>query len=60
MLLEFRIQKIQSLSPQAQIKLDTSQYSYLFFDKMGFKLTAITRDFYGKGLDRYDMTFECK
>ena len=60
MLLKFRMQKIQSLSAQAKIRLDTSQYSYPFFEKMGFKLTAITKDFYGKGLDRCDMTFECK
>jgi ribosomal-protein-alanine N-acetyltransferase len=59
-LLEFRMQKIKSLGPQAQIMLDTSQYSYPFFEKMGFKLTTITKDFYGKGLDRYDMTCECK
>jgi len=59
-LLEFRKKKIWSLSPQAQIMLDTSQYSYPFFEKMGFKLTAITKDFYGEGLDRYDMTCELR
>jgi N-acetylglutamate synthase-like GNAT family acetyltransferase len=59
-LLEFRMQKIQSLSPQAQIMLDTSQHSCLFFKKIGFKITSVTKDFYGKDLDRYDMTYQCK
>ena len=59
-LLEFRIQKIRSLSPKATIMLDTSQHSYPFFEKLGFKLTTITKDFYGNGLDRYDMTYECE
>lgn len=54
-LLTFRIEMIRSLNPGAEILLDTSQHSYVFFEKMSFKVTAITKDYYGKGLDRYDM-----
>jgi predicted GNAT family N-acyltransferase len=57
-LLLYRIQLIRSGFPGYPISLDTTQHSYLFFEKMGFKVVKITRDGYGEGLDRYDMVSE--
>jgi len=54
-LLEYRIQEIKKLNPENTVSLDTTQYSYQFFEKLGFTTTNITKDFYGEGLDRYDM-----
>lgn len=54
-LLEFRIHSIKSDNPDVCISLDTTQHSFSFFEKQGFNLTKITHNYYGKGLDRYDM-----
>jgi ribosomal-protein-alanine N-acetyltransferase len=54
-LFNYRVQEIQSLYPDCSIILDTSQHTYLFFEKLGFKVTEIQKDAYGPGLDRYDM-----
>ncbi len=56
-LLEYRIQEIKKLNPNNLVSLDTSQHSYAFFEKLGYKTTKITKDFYGIGLDRYDMIY---
>ncbi len=54
-LFQYRIALIKSISPDSTIVLDTSQHAYPFFQKLGFVITKITRDFYAKGIDRYDM-----
>lgn len=53
--LEYRLGAIRSLLPAASVVLDTTQFSYGFFERLGFKVTGIIKDFYGQGLDRYDM-----
>nr|WP_295931828.1 GNAT family N-acetyltransferase [uncultured Dyadobacter sp.] len=55
LLLTFRLDKIQELHPGTPVILDTTQWSYPFFEKLGFRITKITSDFYAPGLDRYDM-----
>jgi ribosomal protein S18 acetylase RimI-like enzyme len=39
-----------------KIILDTSQHTFGFFEKLGFVTQKVTRDGYGTGLHRYDMT----
>lgn len=39
------------------IILDTTQFSYTFFEKYGFKTTKIQVDYYAPGYDRYDMSY---
>lgn len=46
---------VKELYPDATIVLDTSQYTYGFFEKLGKRVTKITDDGYGPGLNRYDM-----
>ena len=53
--LEYRILQIQALNPKITIALDTTQNTFKFFEKMNFKVTSIRKDYYTKGLDRYDM-----
>lgn len=55
LLLQHRINQISLLYPKHSIVLDTSQHTYLFFEKFGFKTHHISKDEYGPGLDRYDM-----
>ncbi len=54
-LLLHRIKEIETRYPQYAIVLDTTEFSCPFFEKQGFRITKITSDFYGKGMDRYDM-----
>jgi N-acetylglutamate synthase-like GNAT family acetyltransferase len=54
-LLQYRLDVIRSFFPSASVILDTTQFSYGFFERSGFKVTRIIKDFYGQGLDRYDM-----
>ena len=51
----YRLNVIRSLCVRCRVILDTTQYSFSFFEKIGFGVVKITRDFYGEGLDRYDM-----
>lgn len=57
-LLTFRLDKIRELRPGLPVILDTTQWSYPFFEKLGFGVTRITNDFYAPGLDRYDMILD--
>lgn len=54
-LFAFRIQQLRLLKPEAQILVDTTQHSYQFFEKFGFKVTNVSKNYYATGLDRYDM-----
>ncbi len=57
-LLSFRLEEIKKLYPKTNIVLDTTQHTFSFFEKYGFKTTKITNDFYEKGMHRYDMILE--
>jgi N-acetylglutamate synthase-like GNAT family acetyltransferase len=57
-LLLYRLDQIKMLKPRVPVLIDTTQYSYGFFEKHGFKTTKITPDYYEIGMHRYDMTFE--
>ena len=54
-LLAFGIHRIRELSPYDLITLDTTQHTLRFFKKFGFKIGKVQKNFYGVGLDRYDM-----
>ena len=54
-LTDHRIQKITTEYPKADILLNTSQHTFKFYEKFGFNITKITKDYYAVGLDRYDM-----
>jgi N-acetylglutamate synthase-like GNAT family acetyltransferase len=57
-LLNYRIEQIKLLKPKFPVIIDTTQYSYGFFEKHGFKVTKITNDYYEIGMHRYDMILE--
>jgi|TARA_B110000240_G_scaffold135730_1_gene150516 ribosomal protein S18 acetylase RimI-like enzyme len=56
-LFQYRIKHIMKNYPNSNIILDTSQKTYKFYERFSFKVDNITRNFYGKGLDRYDMSY---
>lgn len=57
-LLQFRLTEIPLHFPDKQVILDTTQFSYTFFEKYGFKTVKITENSYGEGMHRYDMILE--
>jgi len=54
-LTDFRLNSISNTFPNCDIILNTSQKTFRFYEKFGFKLIKITNDYYGLGMDRYDM-----
>ncbi len=54
-LLQHRLTEARIVYPTKTIYLDTTQHSYPFFEKFGFRTIKITNDFYMKGMHRYDM-----
>ncbi len=54
-LLLHRLEQIKVHFPKTSLVLDTTQFSYSFFEKFGFYTTKISNDYYSKGLHRYDM-----
>jgi hypothetical protein len=57
-LLKFRLTEIKKQFPNRQVILDTTQFSFSFFEKYGFKTVKITENSYGEGMHRYDMVLE--
>jgi N-acetylglutamate synthase-like GNAT family acetyltransferase len=56
--LEYRIKAVRNQFPESVIALDTTQHSYPFFEKLGFKTTKVTDNYYAPELHRYDMVLE--
>lgn len=57
-LLQFRIEKIKSLNPSAQIMVRTSQHAYTFYQKNNFTLKEVIKDYWAKGYDLYTMQYQ--
>ncbi len=57
-LLIHRLEEIKKLNLTVPVIIDTTQHSYGFFEKYGFRTTKITLDYYTKGMHRYDMIWE--
>jgi N-acetylglutamate synthase-like GNAT family acetyltransferase len=56
-LLTYRLALIKQLFPQLTLTIDTTQFSYGFYEKNGFRLLKITENYYTEGMHRYDMEF---
>ncbi len=56
-LLEYRIKKLQTIDGIRKITVRTSQLAYRFYEKHGFVLTGMTKDYWAEGFDLYAMEF---
>ena len=56
-LTNYRLNLLQSYKLDLKIRLDTSQHSYLFYEKFGFKIEDIEKDGYEKGMHKYNMVY---
>ena len=56
-LFQHRLTKLKDQYPGTKLALETSQYSFSFYERMGFKVEKIIPNGLGAGLDRYEMMF---
>ena len=56
-LLEYRIEKLESIKSVQKITVRTSQIAYQFYEKQGFELKEIKKDYWAKGFDMYKMEY---
>ena len=54
-LIEFRLNEIKRLWGNIPVKIETSQYTQVFFQLKGFEITEIIKDGFDIGLDNYKM-----
>ncbi len=54
-LLAYRINNIRSNKSVSKIIVRTSQHTFGFYEKVGFKLKLIDEDFWAEGIDLYQM-----
>lgn len=52
---KFRIEHIKNNTNFKKIIVRTAQFTYKFYEKMGFVLQKTESDYWGKGFDLYDM-----
>ena len=54
-LLKHRIDKLRSMDSVQKITVRTSQVAYKFYEKQGFELFEIKKDYWADGFDMYNM-----
>lgn len=59
-LLKYRIDLLKSMGDVTTITVRTSQLAYKFYEKNGFTLNEIVKDYWAKGFDLYGMTYSEK
>ena len=59
-LTRFRIAEIKKNPAIALIVVRTSQLAFKFYEKIGFQLVSIEKDFWAKGFDLYQMEIPLK
>ncbi len=52
---QFRVEKMKELFPTYGAMLETSQFTFKFYEKLGFETKEITVDGFGGGFDKYLM-----
>lgn len=57
-LLSYRIRVLKSIGSVRKITVRTSQLAYGFYEKQGFVLKEVRRDFWAEGFDMYRMEYE--
>ena len=59
-LLKHRIDKLNSINGVQKITVRTSQVAYKFYEKQGFELFEIKKDYWAEGFDMYNMEYKQK
>lgn len=56
-LLKYRIEILKSIDSIQKITVRTSQLAYKFYEKQGFTLKEIQKDYWAQGFDMYSMEY---
>lgn len=56
-LLKYRLEKLRSISSIEKITVRTSQLVYKFYEKQGFVLLEVRKDYWANGFDMYKMEY---
>lgn len=56
-LVEYRISEIKKIDTKIDIQVRTSQLVFSFYEKQGFQLEEIIKDFWAPGYDLYRMKY---
>ena len=59
-LLYYRLEKIETMNTVTKTMVRTSQLAYKFYEKQGFKLLEISKDYWAEGFDMYLMEYQKK
>lgn len=59
-LLKYRIDVLQQINHVKKITVRTSQHTHKFYEKLGFKVEEISKDYWAKGFDLYAMSYSPK
>ena len=57
-LMEHRLEKLKSIDGIHKITVRTSQVAYQFYEKQGFELFEIKKDYWADGFDMYNMEYK--
>ena len=57
-LLKHRIEQLNSIDRIKKITVRTSQLAYKFYEKQGFELIEIKKDYWAEGFDMYNMEYK--
>ena len=55
---EYCLMSLRKIRGVEKFVVTTSQLAYKFFEKFGFKTTRVEKDFWGQGLDLYEMEMQ--
>lgn len=58
LLLEYRIERLKQIGGIRRITVRTSQSAYKFYEKQGFVLNEIQKDYWVEGFDMYGMEYK--
>lgn len=58
LLLEYRIKRLKQIGGIRRITVRTSQSAYKFYEKQGFVLNEIQKDYWAEGFDMYGMEYK--
>lgn len=56
-LLKYRVELLKSMDVVKRITVRTSQMAYRFYEKSGFELQGVVKDYWAKGYDLYSMEY---
>lgn len=60
MFLNYRINKLRSINGIQKVIVRTSQVAYKFYEKQGFNLIDVKKDYWAQGFDLYKMEYRLR